>query len=300
MRRAGATLAARLHRAATPGGRSAGTARALGTAAAAAASPQSPGGYFGTGMPVAGGSSSGGQRVLVTGAAGQIGGELTAHLRERYGADNVVASDVRMPGKGRDGGHFVYCDVQDYDSLARVILENGIDSVVHLASLLSAVGERNPQLALKINTAGIQHVLELARLHSLRVYSPSTIAVFGESTPKVSTPEDTIMQPTTMYGVTVREQRMARARLCRRGAPTRPTMKRSRSRPADAKMRPAATTALANTCACRRCTSSCSATTTTGRSAWTSARCATRASSHPRRRPAAAPQTMRWTSSTRA
>lgn len=165
---------------------------------------QSPGGYFGTGAPVGGGRSSGqGERILVTGACGQIGGELTDYLRARYGAENIVASDVRMPSRAdSQGGPFVYCDVQDFDSLARVILENGIDSVVHLASLLSAVGERNPQLALKVNTAGIQNTLELARMHRLRVYAPSTIAVFGENTPKAATPEDTITQPTTMYGLT--------------------------------------------------------------------------------------------------
>ena len=124
-------------------------------------------------------------------------------MREMWGTNSVVASDVKSPPRSFfDSGPFQYVDVVDRDQLARVILENGIDVVVHLASMLSAIGERNPQLALKVNNAGIENVLELARINNLRVFAPSTIAVFGPTTPKDNTPDDTIMRPTTMYGLT--------------------------------------------------------------------------------------------------
>ncbi|BDA43208.1 L-threonine 3-dehydrogenase, mitochondrial [Coccomyxa sp. Obi] len=140
-------------------------------------------------------------RFLVTGASGQIGAELIPLLRHRH-PGCVVASDVRMNRDVAGAGQFVYCDVQDKDNLARIILENGVNTVVHLATLLSAIGERNPQLALRVNTQGIQNVLELAAQHKLRVYAPSTIAVFGPTTPRINTPDCTVKEPTTMYGIT--------------------------------------------------------------------------------------------------
>ena len=121
----------------------------------------------------------------------------------RYGAENVIASDVRSaPPELMAGGPFHYLDVTQADQLARIVAERGVDTIVHLAALLSATGEKNPQLALQINNQGVTNVLEAARLNGLRVFSPSTIAVFGPSTPKDNTPDATIMRPTTMYGVT--------------------------------------------------------------------------------------------------
>ena len=143
-------------------------------------------------------------RILVTGAAGQIGQELVPALRKRYGNDNVVATDIRSPGvaRGPTEGPFCYCDVLQKDTLIRLVLEHNINCIVHNASILSAIGERNPQLALKINTEGAQNVLEVAVQNGIRVFAPSTIAVFGPSTPKVNTPDVTIMRPTTIYGIT--------------------------------------------------------------------------------------------------
>ena len=138
--------------------------------------------------------------------SGQIGSELVPALREKYGVDNVIASDVTNPAR-RGHTHlahspFVYLDVMNYDNMAAVVLEYGVDWVIHLASLLSASGEMNPQLAMKLNTRGLEHVLELARHNKLRVFAPSTIAAFGPSTPRDNTPDLTIMRPTTMYGIT--------------------------------------------------------------------------------------------------
>lgn len=142
-------------------------------------------------------------RILVTGATGQIGSDLVLELRSKYGVKNVVASDVRIPASTTyPSGPFVYLDVMDKNAMAKVIVEHQVDWVVHLASILSAVGERNPALAMNLNTRGIENVLDLAAIHKLRVFAPSTIAVFGPTTPRDKTPDLTIMRPTTMYGVT--------------------------------------------------------------------------------------------------
>lgn len=154
-----------------------------------------------TGTAPAAPEASKAPRVLVTGAAGQIGAELVPHLRKAFGSQNVVASDIKQPFQD-SAGSVVYCDVQQYDILARIVLEHRINTVVHLASLLSAIGERDPQLAIRINTRGTENVLELARHNNLRVFIPSSIAVFGDSSPKDDTPNECTMRPTTVYGVT--------------------------------------------------------------------------------------------------
>ena len=156
------------------------------------------GGYLGTGFA----PPKKGKVVLVTGASGQIGMELVPYLRDRMGVDNVIASDVKMPKNYKFGGSFVYCDVRDKQSLSRIVLENQVDCIVHLASILSAIGEKNPMLALSVNNDGIQNCLEIAMENDLEIYAPSTIAVFGPTTPKIMTPDITVMEPTTMYGIT--------------------------------------------------------------------------------------------------
>ncbi|MES1911258.1 MAG: hypothetical protein MHM6MM_003717 [Cercozoa sp. M6MM] len=139
-------------------------------------------------------------RVLITGAGGQIGCELVPYLRDRYGADNVVASDLRVPDNAE--GTYEACDVTDAARLAELAKEYRVTKILHLASLLSGVGEQQPQLALKVGARGTENVLELGRELGVQVFIPSSIAAFGPSTPRVMTPNETITRPTTVYGVT--------------------------------------------------------------------------------------------------
>jgi nucleoside-diphosphate-sugar epimerase len=144
------------------------------------------------------------ERILVTGASGQIGSELTPKLRERYGTENVVASDIREPNKTlADQEPFEIIDVTEKGRLKRVVQEHEIDTIFHLAAILSASGERNPQLAWHVNILGLHNVLEIAREESLaQVFHPSSIAVFGPETPKDMTPQETVLRPKTIYGAT--------------------------------------------------------------------------------------------------
>lgn len=144
-------------------------------------------------------------RILVTGATGQIGSELTLALRDRYGREQVVAAGHRRapPEPLRSSGPFVALDVTDRAQVERVVREHEITVVYHLAAILSATGERGPQLAWRINVEGLYNVLEVARTQgSTQVFFPSSIAVFGPKTPRDRTPQDTVLSPTTMYGVT--------------------------------------------------------------------------------------------------
>jgi threonine 3-dehydrogenase len=140
----------------------------------------------------------------VTGATGQIGMELVPFLRARYGRDNVMATDIRIApaGMGRETGPYAYLDVTDSGAVTRAVVDHGATSILHLASLLSAVGERNPTLAMRVNSRGAENVFEAAAAHGAAVFAPSTIAVFGPSTPRVNTPNTTVLRPTTMYGTT--------------------------------------------------------------------------------------------------
>lgn len=145
------------------------------------------------------------KKILLTGCAGQIGSELTLAFRKLYGNDRVIASDVstHVNPDLLAGGAFVQLDVLDAQSIARTIDEYQIDSIVHLAAILSAVGEKNPQLAWNVNINGTINVFEVAREKKIeRVLVPSSIAAFGPDTPPTMTPQKTILHPTTMYGVT--------------------------------------------------------------------------------------------------
>jgi nucleoside-diphosphate-sugar epimerase len=145
------------------------------------------------------------KRILVTGATGQIGSELTIELRKKYGGDNVIAAGhERAPSeKLFQSGPFEYVDVTDKDNIEKVVRKYHIDTVYHLAAVLSATGEQNPQLAWNVNMNSLYNILEVAREHEMvRVFWPSSIAVFGPSTPRVNTPQETVLIPGTMYGIT--------------------------------------------------------------------------------------------------
>lgn len=143
------------------------------------------------------------QRILVTGALGQIGSELVPALRQRYGSDNVVASDIRMhPASAAGDGPFEYLDTTKRERIAEVVRKHRIDTIYHLAALLSATAEEKPQVAWDINMGSLYRVLEVARQDGCAVFFPSSIGAFGPGTPPDQTPQDTVQRPTTMYGVT--------------------------------------------------------------------------------------------------
>jgi len=143
-------------------------------------------------------------KVLVTGAAGQIGSELVPYLRDRTGRDNVIAMghSKRPSDDVLSSGPYVIGDVTDIDSLAKLIKENDVRQVYHLAAMLSAVGEQKPQAAWDLNMRGLTNLLEISKQSEIRMFWPSSIAVFGTGYPRDNTPQETVLLPTTMYGIT--------------------------------------------------------------------------------------------------
>jgi len=145
------------------------------------------------------------KKILVTGSVGQIGSELTMVLREKYGNDNVVACGrkTKPSEKLLNSGPFEYIDVTDRKTVERVVKEYDIDTIYNMAAILSAVGEEKPLLCWNVNINGLYNILEIAREYEMtRVFVPSSIAVFGPETPRVNTPQETVLKPKTMYGVT--------------------------------------------------------------------------------------------------
>ncbi|MFC1784169.1 L-threonine 3-dehydrogenase [Candidatus Neomarinimicrobiota bacterium] len=144
------------------------------------------------------------KKILVTGAVGQIGSELTMSLREKYGNDNVVAGGrkTKPSDKLLNSGPFEIVDCNDAMAVANVVKKYDIDTIYHLAAILSAVAEANPVLAWNVNINGLYNVLEVAREFKCAIFTPSSIGAFGPTTPLDNTPQDTIQRPNTMYGVT--------------------------------------------------------------------------------------------------
>ncbi len=145
------------------------------------------------------------KRILVTGSAGQIGSELVPYLRKKYGGDNVVAgiNRTKPPAFFYETGPVVTVNINDRKDLDAVIEKNNIDTIINLAAILSATGEKNPLMCWDVNMNGFYNVLECAREKQLaRVVNPSSIAAFGPETPRDNTPQETVLKPRTMYGVT--------------------------------------------------------------------------------------------------
>ena len=145
------------------------------------------------------------KRIMVTGSVGQIGSELTLELRKLYGAESVVACGRKTKPKKElaESGPFEWADVTEPEKMLEVIKKYDIDTIINMAAILSATGEKNPQLAWHVNVTGLINTLEMAReLELAQVLCPSSIAVFGPGCPLENTPQETVLRPTTMYGVT--------------------------------------------------------------------------------------------------
>ena len=145
------------------------------------------------------------KKILVIGSTGQIGSELTLALRKEFGGENVIAG-IRKTAPSKQILETGPCEVVDAtirEQMERAVEKHDIDTIVHMAAILSAVGEQNPMMAWNVNMNGLINVLECARDRKMdRVLVPSSIAVFGPGTPLDNTPQETILRPTTMYGIT--------------------------------------------------------------------------------------------------
>lgn len=143
------------------------------------------------------------KRILVVGAGGQIGTELVPHLQKVYGHDNVIAADLKpeMVKKLSAFSRAISLDALNFEEYNKVVKDNNIDGIYNLVALLSATGEKNPQLAWNINMGALLNSLNIAKDNKAALFTPSSIGAFGENTPHYKTPQDTVMRPNTIYGV---------------------------------------------------------------------------------------------------
>jgi len=141
------------------------------------------------------------KRILVLGAGGQIGSELVPHLRNVYGSENVLATDLKTSPVLAQSGPFENLDATDANAIAQLAKKFNADAIFNLVALLSALGEQRPEFAWNLNMGALLNTLNVAKELGCAVFTPSSIGAFGDSTPKDKTPQDTIMRPNTMYGV---------------------------------------------------------------------------------------------------
>ncbi len=143
------------------------------------------------------------KKILVLGAGGQIGTELVPHLQKNYGYDNVIAADLRpeIVSKLGETSRAVVMNALEMEAYAKFVKSEEIDTIYNLVALLSATGEKNPQLAWNINMGALLNSLNIAHEYKCAIFTPSSIGAFGENTPHYKTPQDTVMRPNTIYGV---------------------------------------------------------------------------------------------------
>jgi nucleoside-diphosphate-sugar epimerase len=142
------------------------------------------------------------KKILVLGSSGQIGSDLVLELRNKFGSENIIATDIKAPSADvLHGGPFEFLNVLDAQAVERAIDQYQITEVYHLAAILSAASEKNPLWAWEINMRGLFNLVELARQRKFKMFWPSSIGIFGPTTPKVDTPQETIAEPITVYGI---------------------------------------------------------------------------------------------------
>lgn len=149
--------------------------------------------------------SSGGTKpkILITGGLGQIGTDLSIILRQKYGAESVIVTDInKAPDSVRNAGPFFHCDSLDSGRLEQLVVDHNVTWLLHLSAIMSVLGEKIPHQCMNLNIDGLRGALEVARKHNLRIFAPSTMAVFGADAGKVMTKDDTLLNPTTIYGIT--------------------------------------------------------------------------------------------------
>ncbi|RWS27540.1 L-threonine 3-dehydrogenase-like protein [Leptotrombidium deliense] len=140
--------------------------------------------------------------IKSSGSLGQLGTGLASVLRQKYGATNIIMSDIIKPPKEiLNDGPYLYADILDFKNLQEIVVNNGIDWIIHFSALLSAIGEHNVPLAMRVNIEGLHNVMEIAKQYRLKLFVPSTIGAFGPDSPRNPTPDLCVQRPRTIYGV---------------------------------------------------------------------------------------------------